>query len=166
MGALPAGRAARADPTAGWRPTPPRAPWAACGDHLSGRLGPNLEATAASVRPIRADRAPSPHREPVALRDCSVNMRALKRGGAIWEWNSWLLTRERFGDVDPSAGPEAVEDAPRPVQTIVNYDEPDFTPYSARSSGPDRGRARNGGRRVSTKHASSATTSLSARHGS
>ncbi|ALV33243.1 AAA family ATPase [Streptomyces sp. CdTB01] len=44
---------------------------------------------------------------------------------AIWEWNSRLLTREEFGDVDPSAEPEAVEDAPPPVQTIVIYDEPD-----------------------------------------
>ncbi|MEV0472952.1 TOPRIM nucleotidyl transferase/hydrolase domain-containing protein [Streptomyces prunicolor] len=44
---------------------------------------------------------------------------------AIWEWNSRLLTREEFGDVDPSAEPEVVEDAPPPVQTIVIYDEPD-----------------------------------------
>ncbi|WP_435210733.1 ATP-dependent nuclease [Streptomyces sp. bgisy034] len=44
---------------------------------------------------------------------------------AIWEWNSQLLTHEEFGDVDPSSEPEAVEDAPPPVQTIVIYDEPD-----------------------------------------
>ncbi|MFF4799940.1 AAA family ATPase [Streptomyces sp. NPDC001351] len=44
---------------------------------------------------------------------------------AIWEWNSRLLTREEFDDVDPSAEPEAVDDAPPPVQTIVIYDEPD-----------------------------------------
>jgi hypothetical protein len=44
---------------------------------------------------------------------------------AIWEWNSQLLTREEFADVDSSAGPEAAEDVPPPVQTIVIYDEPD-----------------------------------------
>ncbi|WP_405868653.1 AAA family ATPase [Streptomyces sp. NBC_01515] len=44
---------------------------------------------------------------------------------AIWEWTSRLLKSEELGEVDPAVEPEAVEDAPPPVQTIVIYDEPD-----------------------------------------
>ncbi|MFJ3041708.1 ATP-dependent nuclease [Streptomyces tendae] len=44
---------------------------------------------------------------------------------AIWEWNSQLLTREEFADVDSSTDPDTAEDVPPPVQTIVIYDEPD-----------------------------------------